>query len=194
MLQDGDSLEFLFSSSFANYAAGMGMPPYPRVVTFMFASMPVNMTGQFTAEIESAGGTALAAFPGSIGWTSGYAQNSGYSGPISALMDAISFSSPVSQAIFAGSEAELILTYTGPDVTVGVQGRSLRQDLIVSLSGGALSMSGMVYSEALGHIRITTGRTAAAEPDSAALLVMAEASMCALAAALKRVRLQGRSG
>ena len=208
-LQNGDSLEFLFSSSsYANYAAGMGMSAYPGMINFMFASMPGNVTGQFAAEIESADATVSAVFPGSIGWTSGYAQSSGYSGPISGLMDTLSLSSPLSQALFAGSEAELILTYAGPDITVGVQGRSLRQDLTVSLSGGPLSMGGMVYSAALNNGGATTGGalmgraltagpltggaltggTAAAEPESGALLMMAGVGMCVFAAALKRFR------
>ena len=89
-------------------------------------------------ELESADSTVTVQFPNALSWGAGYAHNSGYSGPVSAVVGSLALSNALSQAVFSNSEAELILTYTGPDVDVGMQGNTLQQDLAVSLSGGPL--------------------------------------------------------
>jgi hypothetical protein len=194
LLQTGDTLAFLFSgSSYAIHATGLGISPYPEAVHFTFASMPVSVAGEFTAELQSADGTVAAVFPGPINWTSGVAQNSGYSGPISALVDTLTLSSEISQAVFSGSTAELILTYTGADVAVGMQGNNIRRDMTLSLSGGPLSVGGIVYSVELndrgaGAASLTTGVTAP-EPESLAL-ILAGAGLCLAAWGLKRFQLR----
>ncbi len=199
VLKNGDSLEFLISSSsFANYAAAMGLSPYPTSVNFTFTSMPVSATGQFMAELESPAGSASQSFPGTIGWTDGYAQNSGYSGSVSALVDTLAVSNALSSGIFAGREAELVLTYAGPDVSIGLFGRTLRQDLAVSFIEGPLSMGGMVYGVTLDNglgalgVQNSSFSATAAEPDSALLMLISGAGMCLLASALKRFRPQLR--
>jgi hypothetical protein len=193
LLQTGDCLEFLFSgSSYARSAAGLGLATYPGSIHFTFASMPLSVAGQFTAEVQSSDGLISAAFSGPIGWAGGYAQNSGYSGPISAVEGTLSLSNELSQAVFSQSTAELILSYTGPDVLVGMQGNNLRQDLTVSLSNGPLSIGGMVYSVALqnnGSAAVTSGEsTNAPEPDSALLLLGAGLGLCVAARVMKSLR------
>jgi hypothetical protein len=197
-LQTGDTLAFLFSgSSYATHATGLGISPYPEAIHFTFASMPVSVAGQFTAEVESADGTVAAAFPGPIDWTSGVAQNSGYSGSISALVDTLTLSSALSQAIFSGPTAELILTYTGADVAVGMQGNNMRRDMAVSLSGGPLSVGGIIYSVALNDdgagAASTNSSLPAPEPDSLAL-ILAGAGLCIAAWGLKRFQLRRAEG
>jgi hypothetical protein len=196
-LQMGDSLEFLFSSrSYANYASGMGISPYPGSIEFTFASMPVSVPGQFTAELESADGTVTAQFPDALTWGAGEAQNSGYSGPVSAVVGSLALSNVLSQAIFSNSEAELILTYSGPNVDVGMQGNTLQQDLAVSLSGGPLSIGGMVYNAALDDggpsLKSLDEMSVAAEPNSS-VLILAGGVLCLVAGALKRIRRSDRA-
>ncbi len=187
LLQSSDFLEFLFSGrSYAICASGMGMSPYPDSIDFTFASMPVSVAGQFTATLESADGTVVAEFPDALSWSGGYASNSGYSGPVSAVVGSLALSDTLSQAIFSNSEAELILTYTGPDVEVGMQGNTFRQDLAVSLSGGPLSIGGMVYSVAFDPPSV------AAEPNSS-VLILAGGVLCLVAGALKRIRRADRA-
>jgi hypothetical protein len=196
LLKTGDSLEFLFSSrSYANYASGMGFSPYPGLIDFTFASMPVSVSGQFTAELESADSTVTVQFPNALSWGAGYAQNSGYSGPVSAVVGSLALSNALSQAVFSNSEAELILTYSGPDVDVGMQGNTLQQDLAVSLSGGPLSIGGMVYSAALDDggpsLKSLDEMSVAAEPNSS-VLILAGGVLCLVAGAMKRIRRSDR--
>ena len=149
-IQAGDSLVFLFSgTSYAKCAEGMDMSPYPGSVNFTFASMPVVGSGEFTAALESADGTAFAEFPNPVTWTSGYAQNSGYSGAISAVVETLALTPDLSQELFSGGAAELVLDYSGPAVTLGMSGSDMRQDIAISLVGGPLSIGGMVYSVGL---------------------------------------------
>ncbi len=200
ILKNGDSLEFLISSSsFANYAAAMGLSPDPASVNFTFMSMPVSATGQFVAELESPSESAYQLFPVAIGWTNGYAQNAGYSGAVSALVDTLPVSNALSPGIFAGGEAELVLTYAGPDINIGMPGRTLRQDLAVSFIDGPLSMGGMVYGVTLDDglpgafaVQSNSITATAAEPDSALLMLISGAGMCLLAGTLKRFRPQLR--
>src|SRR5215469_2006700 len=92
-LDAGDSLEFIFSNrSYANFASGLGISPYPASIDFTFASLRVNVAGQFTAELESTDGTAAVWFPDALSWSSGYAHNSGYSGPVSAISSSLTLS------------------------------------------------------------------------------------------------------
>jgi hypothetical protein len=199
-LRSGDTLNFLFSwSSYANFAAAAGLSPYPASVSFNFISMPVTAAGQFTADLQSTTGASSAAFPGTLAWTNGYLSSSSYTGSVSALTGAVSLSPALSQSIFTGPQAELVLTYTGADVSVGVQGRTIRQDLTVSLIGNGMSIGGMVYSAALdppaafgpGPLISSALPVSAPEP-SAALLVAAGATLCALAGILRRFRARAR--
>jgi hypothetical protein len=183
LLQTGDSLSFLFTdSSYATYATGLGLAPYPNSINYTFASSPLSAAGHFTAELQSLNGAVDAIFPGPIHWTSGYAQTSGYSGPISTLVDSLTLSGALSQALFSNAEAELILTYSGPDATVGMPGSTLRHDLDVSLLGSFLSIGGIVYSASLDN---GSGGANTPEPSSA-LLVAAGTAFCLLAVLLKR--------
>jgi hypothetical protein len=199
-LRSGDTLNFLFSwSSYANFAAASGLSPDPASVNFTFTSQPVSATGQFTADLQSTTGASSAAFPGTLAWAPGYLTSSAYTGIVSALTDTVSLSPALSQSVFAGPEAELVLTYTGADISVGVQGRTIRQDLQVSLIGNGVSVGGMVYSAALDpptafgpDLLISNALPVSAPEPSAALLVAAGATLCALAGILRRFRARAR--
>jgi hypothetical protein len=144
-LQSGDSLVFaISSSSYANDAAGFGLAAYPGALDFIFMALPVSGGGEFTAELQSMDESASAKFPGPLGWTNGDLQSAAYTGPISALIDSIALPDALAQSIFAAGEAELILTNWGPDVSPGLPDADLTQDLWVNLSGGPLTIGGMV--------------------------------------------------
>jgi hypothetical protein len=182
LLQSGDSLTFVFTDTgYVRDASAMGMAPSPSQIFFSLISAPFGSAGLFTAGVESADGPASAMFPGPLRWTSGMVQTSEYDGPASVLMGNLTLSSTLSQQIFAGSEAELTLTYAGPDVTVGLPGYSLKDDLRISLAGGDISVGAMDYS-----VTLSNGGAAAPEPQPVAMLVATGALLCALSGALKR--------
>jgi hypothetical protein len=97
--------------------------------------------------------------------------------------------------VFSNSEAELILTDSGSDVDIGMQGNKLRQHLMVSLSGHPMSIGAMVYSVSLadgGGIVSESQQQVAAEPNTGTLL-LAGGGLCRIAGALKRIpRRRGR--
>ena len=107
---------------------------------------------------------------------------SGYDGPASVVMGNLMLSSTLSQEIFAESEAELTLTYAGPDVTLGLPGSLLKNDLTISLAGGTISVGAMDYSVTLSN----GDSVAAPEPEPVAMLVATGVLLCALSGALKR--------
>jgi hypothetical protein len=183
LLQSGDSLTFVFTDiSYAQHAAAMGMAASPSQIFFSLISAPVGSTGQFTAGVESADGSASTIFPGPVGWTSGAVELSGYDGAASVLMGSLTLSNTLSQQIFAGSEAELTLMYAGPDVTVGLPGYSLKNDVTITLAGGGLSVGAMDYG-----VTLTSDEgVIAPEPDPVAMLVIAGVLLCAASGALKR--------
>lgn len=171
------------------------MPPDPGYLSFVFVSAAGSDRGAFTAELESPDGDFSAPFPAPIDWTGGYMQNSSYSGGVSALAGSLTLSSSLSRELFSDSEAELVLTYTGPDIAIGRPGATLRQDLTISLAGGPLSTGAMVYgvdldtpnAPAPAVFRTFAVVASAPEPEPA-MLLGAGAVFCALAGALKRFR------
>jgi hypothetical protein len=183
LLQSGDSLEFLFTdNSYLQHASAMGIAGFPSQIFFNFISAPVDSAGQFTVAVESVDGSASAMFPEPVEWASGAVQRSGYDGAASILMGSLMLSSELSQQVFAGSEAELTLTYEGPDITLGLPGYALGNDLIVSLAGGSLSVGAMNYGVTLSRDE----GVVAPEPDPVAMLVTTGLLLCLVSGALKR--------
>jgi hypothetical protein len=183
LLQSGDSLTFLFSdSSYAQHATSLALAASPSQIFFNLYSVPLDSAGQFTAAVESADGSVSVLFPGPVQWTSGMVQTSGYDGAASVLVGSLMLSSALSQEIFAGTEAELTLLYVGPDITVGLPGYALRNDLTISLAGEGTSVGAMDYG-----VTLSSGEAIVApEPHPAAMLVATGVLLCALSGALKR--------
>jgi hypothetical protein len=183
LLQSGDSLTFLFSdSSYARQASTMGIATSPSQIFFNLISAPVDSAGQFTAEVESADGSVSALFSGPLGWVSSVVQMSGYDGQASVLMGNLMLSSTLSQELFAESQAELTLTYAGPDVTVGLPGYSLENDLTISLASVSLSVGAMNYG-----VTLSSGQgVIVPEPNGVAMLFATGVLLCAVSGALKR--------
>jgi hypothetical protein len=175
-LHSGDTLAFLFTdASFAANAANFGLSSSPASVSFNLMSAPVAGYGQFAATLESIDGSASAAFAGPLGWTNGWGQWSGYSGSVSDLGASMSLPAAMSQQIFANNKAMLLLTYSGPDITLGVGNRTLEQDFSFSVSGGGLSTGTVNYDvtlsdNTLGAVGGSEPVTAAPEPGSGLLL------------------------
>ena len=169
-LHSGDTLAFLFTdANFAANATSFGLSTAPASVSFNLMSAPIAGSGQFSATIESLDGTAWAAFPGAIGWVNGRVQSAAYTGPVSDLTASMMLSSTLSQQVFATSRAVLLLTYTGPDIVVSFPGRTLEQDLSVSVGGGGLSTGTINYDVTLSGGQ--SPAAAAPEPSSALLLI-----------------------
>jgi len=184
-LESGDSLAFLFTdSSYAQFASGMGMPAYPSQIFFDLISAPVGSAGQFTVALESGDGSASSVSLAPVDWSIGVVETSEYGGTASIVTDSLTLSSTLSQAIFAGSWAELILKYTGPDVTVGLPGYPLKNDLTISLVGGPLSIGALDQD-----VTLNDGLDPASvvpEPDSGMLIVVVGLLLCAISLAIKR--------
>jgi hypothetical protein len=211
--QPGDSLVLFTDSSYALHASALGMMTSPSQIFFNLVSLPiasgslpVTTAGQFTVERESAAGSGdgsvSSLLSASERWTNGRVQTSLYSGPASLLMSSLSLSSTLSQEFFASSEAQFVLTYTGPDITVGPPGNSLEQDLTISLAG-PISVGAMDYDAAfssglssfsgspaiLANVPTIIGDVqsiTAPEPDSSVMLFSTGVLLCVASVALKR--------
>lgn len=147
-LQSGNTLSFLFSdSSYSRLAGQLGISPYPAQIDFLFLSTSPISSGDFTANLESLDGSASIAIPGAFEWQTSYVSFWQYAGPVSSVSGLLSLSPADSQAIFENNYAQLVLTYTGEPVTVGLGGYALPNAMFVSESGGPISGIGaMVYS------------------------------------------------
>ena len=169
-LRSGDTLAFWFAdANFVTNAASFGISGVPASVSFSLMSAPVGTLGQFAATLQSADGSAWAAFPGSLTWFNGQAQSGAYTGAVSDLAGSLTLSSALSQQIFANQKAVLLLTYTGPDITVSFPGHTLEQDFSMSVAGGGLATGAVNYDVTLSGG--DTPSAAAPEPSSALLLV-----------------------
>lgn len=144
-LNPEDKLLFTISErSYAVNAAQRGLSAYPTRVTFELVTAPESGTGDFTALLESPDGSISVDFPGAISWLPGRAQSSGYTGAVSILYGSMNLSSTLSEELFAGSSAVLVLENQGKSVGVGLPPYSLGQDLSVSFSTGGFGVSGPV--------------------------------------------------
>jgi hypothetical protein len=186
VLHSGESLRFeVLTWNFSTLAAGLGVPEYPTEVGFVFVSAPTDSTGWFEAALGSGDGSVSAAFGGPLSFAPALFQSSRYSGTVSTLQGSLHLSETLSQQLFAGSAAVLMLRNTGADVTVGLPPYTLGQDLTVSLSGGPLSV---------GALRGGVTLESVPEPRSGALLLGAGALLCLLSRVLKRVFNRLQSG
>jgi hypothetical protein len=201
LLESGDSLRFEISdSSLARYASQLDISPYPSSLNFIFASLPLDASGEFSALLESPDGSAIANFPNLLSWTSGSLATALYGGAVSLASGTISLSPTASQEIFAGSYADLVLTYSGPAVTIGLPGYTLAKDMWVSMSSGPLSVGSMIYDVSLTDpgpfnpsptaTTFTAAGVHAPEPPDS-VLVFAGSGFCLLAAILRRWRSTG---
>jgi hypothetical protein len=187
----GDVISFLISdSSFGFHAANMGIPSAPTYLSVNFASMPSDIGGQFSAELESTDGSISVAFPQPMNWQPGIFGGSQYRGPVSTLTGPLRLQESLAQQIFSDSLAILVLSYTGPDEIIGLAGYTLPEDLTVSLFGGSLNVGSQIEGAMLqtSGTRTLRGTDATApEPHSGVILLGGGALLCAIAKLLNRL-------
>ncbi len=199
VVHTGDTLVFqLLSWNFAADATIFGMPANPTGVNFALVSTPLGGAGEFAATLESADRSVSVAF-GDLTFGTGYFQGSGYAGEVSTLQGYLSLSPTLSEDIFNGSSAFIVLRNEGPDVTLGLAHYVLRQDLYASLSEGPLSVGALpglvelenrANSAHLLNLGGTAGPAAGSqvpEPCSGGLLLGGGALLCVLSALLARL-------
>ena len=200
LVRTGDSLVFeVFDRSFRSGAASFGLPADVTGVGFSLAAVPGTPAGTFSGTIASADGSVSIGAGGPLTFEDGWISNSVYSGPISVVQVSWHLSRMLSQEIFAGGSARLTLRNDGPNVTVGLEGYTLRQDLLVSLTGDSLSVGGTVGSvylepasrtfklQALGGSLGPDAFAEAPEPGSSVMCLGAALIFCTVSICLQRL-------
>ncbi len=149
-LNTDDALFFTLATyGFAIDAAGFGFSPDPAVVSFNFVSGPPGPAGPFDAELETPSGSVIATFPGLLEFVPGQYQGASYSGPVGEIEGSLTLSPALSQQLFGGASAVLVLQNLGPTASVGLSSYTIAHDLTVSLSGGGLSTGAPVVEVTL---------------------------------------------
>jgi hypothetical protein len=142
-IASGDSLAFqVVSWNFARNAISFGQSIYPTAVSFSLLTDPIAGGGDFQATLQSADGSVSAAFAGPLAFTGGMLNSSGNATAVSTLNGYLYLSPLLSEALFSASPV-LILTYDGPDLTLGLDSYTMRQELQVTLSGGPLTVGAL---------------------------------------------------
>jgi len=188
-LNTDDALFFTLATyGFAVDAAAFGLSPYPAVVSFGFVSSSPGPGGLFDAMLETPSGSVIAAFPGPLEFVPAQYQGAYYSGPVGELEASFTLSPALSQQLFSGATAVLVLQNLGPTASVGLSSYTIPQDLTVSLSEGGLTTGSPVVEATLDDPPPPGG---VPEPGSGWLLAGGAALCWAAAAAMKRVRRRG---
>ena len=142
-IASGDTLSFqVLSWNFARNALSFGQSIYPSDVSFALFTAPITGAGEFAATLQSADGAVAVDFGGPLTFTDGTLNSPGYNGAVSTLNGYLHLSPLLSEALFSASPV-LILTYTGPDLSLSLNPYTLRQQLQVSLSSGPLSVGAL---------------------------------------------------
>jgi hypothetical protein len=147
-LNDGDSLTFAISAwSYKVHAAALGDPASPSDLSFSLLTDPLLAALDLSVSLESYGGAVSVA----VGDASqpAYLEGSLYQGPVSDEYGSLPLSPDLSSQIFAGPAVLLVFEDVGGEVTLGLSPYTLLQSLEVNLSGGALSVGGVVAAVTL---------------------------------------------
>ena len=196
VLHTGDTLEFTVSASgYSAHALDWGAPSLPARISFLFATLPLDGAWTMTAELRSRDGATALPFP-SVAASLGTIQSATYRGSLSALSGSLALSPEASARVFAGP-AVLALRNAGRDITVGIPGRSLSQDITVTLSGGSLAVGAAILTAKLDEAPLNLSPLADVSPDASGQAVPEPQSgtllavgvlLMAAALALKRPR------
>jgi hypothetical protein len=187
-LSTDDALFFTLDTyGFGVDAAAFGLSPYPAVVSFSFVTSSPGAGGPFDAALETPSGSVIEQFPGLLEFVPAQYQAASYSGPVGEIEASLTLSPALSQQLFSGASAVLVLQNLGPSATVGLSSYTIPHDLTVSLSGGGLATGAPVVETTLDD-PLPPG---APEPGSAWLLAGGAALCWAAAAAMKRSRRRG---
>ncbi len=188
-LNTDDALFFTIATyGFAVNASAFGISPYPAVVSFGFVSSSPGPGGPFDAVLETSSGSVIAAFPDLLEFALAQYQGAYYSGPVGEIEASMALSPALSQQLFSGASAVLVLQNLGSAASVGLSSYTIPHDLTVSLSGGGLTTGAPVVEATLDDPPPPGG---APEPGSGWLLA-GGATLCgAPAAPMKRALHRG---
>ena len=147
-LGPGDALAFTFSAgSYLAHAAQYQAPAYPTWIDFMFATTDLASPWDLTAELQSGDGSISVPFDDVVA-SDGSFQGALYGGAATTVSGSLELAPDVAAEIFSGP-AILVLSNAGSGVTVGLPPYLLAQTMVVSLSGGGLSVGGVMYGVSL---------------------------------------------
>jgi hypothetical protein len=181
LLDTGDELSFTVPSwDFEINAVNLGLSEYPTSMEFMFVSDSLDVPAQVDVILESGDGSVSVSLGSPLSFAPGMFQGSRYSGAVSVLDGSLQLSETLSQQLFGGSPAVLILLNTGPALTVGLPPYTLQQDLNVSLGGGGLSVGAPLGAVALVDPPDPPDPPGVPEPRSGLLLLGGGALLWAL--------------
>lgn len=188
-MNTGDTLYFLISN--------LSLPGEIDSVQFLFATLPLDHTARFAAELTSRDGSVAASFH-PVADIPGTFQGAGYVGPVTVITGDLQLGPKLSPAIFQNTRATLALRNVGPAVSFRLPGYTLPQDLSVTLTSGNYRV-GAVPAGALYEAwqpgagggsfapLANVAPVAAPEANSGILLLAAGAILCAISALLKRI-------
>jgi hypothetical protein len=191
-LGPGDALAFTFSaSSYLAHAAQYQAPAYPTGIEFLIAAANLVSAGDITVELESGDGLISVAFD-NVAVSPGWVQGALYNGAAETVSGSLDLAPDMAAAIFSGP-AVLALSSAASGVSVGLPPYTLAQSMMVSLSGGGLSVGGVLYGVSLEEAPAmddppADGPLDVPEANSGLLLAGGGALLLALGAALKRLR------
>jgi len=186
-LNTDDALFFTLATyGFGIDAREFGLSPYPVVVSFSFVSGFAGPGGMFDAALETPSGSVIATYPDLLQFVPGEYQGSGYSGPVGVIQGSLTVSPGLSQQLFSGASAVLVLQNLGPAASVGLPPFTIAHDLTVSLYGEGLSTGAPVVEATLDD----PPPPGVPEPASGWLLAVGVALCWAAAAPIKRARRQ----
>ena len=181
-LNPTDKLLFtVAASNYSQQAARWGLSSYPNRISFQFLSIPEPGPGEFTAWWQTPGGELLAAFPGTLSWSSGRIQSSAYTGPVSVLYGSLQLSAATAAALI-GNSAVLVLENEGGPVRVGLPPYTLGEDLFVGVSAGGFGTSAVV-----ARVQYLDPPPPVPEPPSGAMLALAGIMLCCASRVMNRI-------
>jgi hypothetical protein len=188
-MNTGDTLYFLISN--------LSLPADVDSVQFLFATLPLDHTARFAAELTSRDGSMAASFH-PVADISGTFQGAGYVGPVTVITGDLQLGPKLSQGIFQNTRATLALRNIGPAVSFRLPGYTVAQDMSVTLTSGNYRVgavtAGALYEawqpdEEGGRFAplANAAPVAAPESNSGMLLLAAGVFLCASSALLKRI-------
>lgn len=147
-LAPGEMLAFTFSAgSYLAQAAQYQAPAYPTWINFMLATTDSASAWDLTATLQSGDGSTSVAFDDVV-VSAGAFQGALYNGAVTTVSGSVELAPGIAAGVFSGP-AILALTNAGSAVTVGLPPYLLAQTMVVSLSGGGLSVGGVLYGVSL---------------------------------------------
>jgi len=136
----GGALVFTLASyGFGAQAAANALSPYPTAVSFSFVSAFPGPRGPFDALLEAPGGSGIATYPELLEFVPGQYQGAYYAGQVGVLEGSWALTPALSQKLFSGRSAVLVLRNLGPAAGLGLSSYTIAHDLTVSVFGGGLS-------------------------------------------------------